>query len=728
MAMVTIEATELLKKAGAYLPADRLRQVEDAFAFAARAHEGQLRDSGEPYITHPLAVAEMVADLRLDATTIVAALLHDVQEDCGVTNAEIAQRYGGDVARIVDGVTKLDRLPWRSPDERFGDTSLQAESMRKMFLAMAEDIRVVIIKLADRLHNMRTLGGKPPEDRLAKARETMEIYAPLAARLGIWQIKWELEDLSFRYLEPKKYEEIAKLLASKRAARERYITEVESILREELERQGIQAEVRGRAKHIYSIYGKMQRYAAQGKTFNEIYDLLALRVIVSTVAECYSALGVIHQLWHPIPGQFDDYIANPRDGIYRSLHTTVMCLGARPLEVQIRTQEMHEEAEYGVAAHWRYKEGARRSDTRYEERIAWLRRLFEWQREISHAEEFVESVKTDLFRDQVFVYTPKGEIKDLPAGSTPIDFAYRIHTDLGHRCIGAKVNGRLVPLNYQLHNGDMVEILTSKQARGPTRDWLNPNLGFVRTSHAREKIRQWFKKQERAENIDRGREMLDRELRRLGLSLSLVEADLLRIFRFDALEDFLATLGYGGITVTQVATRLAHLMEPPTPPALPEAEPIRTRSSTTAVQVLGTGDLLTQLSRCCNPVPGDPIIGYVTRSRGVSVHKVDCHNILHEDEPERLIEVEWGRSDALYPVAVRIEAYDRVGLLRDVSTIIAEEKVNMVGVRTQEHGDRTTTLHLTLETSGVEQLTRLLTKLEGVRGVTAAMRVTDGSR
>jgi GTP diphosphokinase / guanosine-3',5'-bis(diphosphate) 3'-diphosphatase len=729
LATISIEQTSLINKVAAYLPPEKVRQIEDAFEFANEAHNTQFRDSGEPYVTHPIAVSEMVADLRLDATTVIASLLHDVQEDCGVSNAEISGRFGADVARIVEGVTKLDQLPWRSPDERFGDADLQAESMRKMFLAMAEDIRVVIIKLADRLHNMRTLGYKAAGDRVRKARETMEIYAPLAARLGIWQIKWELEDLSFRHIEPKRYEEIAALLASKRAARERYVTEVESILREELERQGIQAEVRGRAKHIYSIYNKMERYADLGKTFNEIYDLLALRVIVTSVAECYSGLGVIHQLWHPIPGQFDDYIANPRDGIYRSLHTTVMCLGARPLEVQIRTQEMHEEAEFGIAAHWRYKEGGpKRSDIRYEERIAWLRRLFEWHREISHAEDFVESVKTDLFQDQVFVYTPKGEIRDLPAGATPIDFAYRIHTDLGHRCVGAKVNGRLVSLSYQLHNGDMVEILTSKQARGPTRDWLNPNLGFVRTNHTREKIRQWFKRQERAENIEKGHEMLERELRRLGVHLSQIEGDILKGFKFENLDDFLATLGYGGINITQVVSRLTHLMEPQAPVVPLESGPARPPVINAAIQVLGTGDLLTQLARCCGPVPGDAIIGYVTRSRGVTVHKVDCSNVLHEDEPERLVAVEWGRVGALYPVAIHIEAYDRVGLLRDVSTLIAEEKVNMVGVRTQEHGDRTTSLFLTLETSGVQQLTRLLTKLEGIRGVTNATRTTDINR
>jgi GTP pyrophosphokinase len=619
-----------------------------------------------------------------------------------------------------------------SPEPALADDGLQAENLRKMFLAMAEDIRVVIIKLADRLHNMRTLDAKPPDNRVRTARETMEIYAPLASRLGIWQLKWELEDLAFRHLEPDRYREIAQLVASKRAHRERYIAQVESILREELAKQGVQADVQGRAKHIYSIHQKMQKYAAQGKSFNEIYDLLALRVLVNTVSDCYSALGAVHGLWHPIPGQFDDYIANPKESMYQSLHTTVMCLGARPLEVQIRTYEMHRLAEYGVAAHWRYKEGGRR-DRRYEERMAWLRQLLEWHRELSGAHELVEAVKTDIFRDQVFVYTPKGEIKDLPAGSTPIDFAYRIHTELGHKCIGAKVNGRIVPLNYQLQNGDMVEVLTSRSSKGPSLDWLNPNLGYARTSHAREKVRQWFRRQERADNIERGRSILDRELRRQGMSLSEFGDEMLRVLGHDSMDEFLAALGSGTISAHQVALKLAAVSAPEGEPDLQPGgirplEPV----VDTSVTVLGIGDVLTQIARCCNPVPGDQIIGYVTRSRGVTIHRRDCHNVLHEDETERLIDVDWGRGQQRYPVSIRIEAWDRVGLLRDVSTMVAEERVNMVGVRTQEHGDRTTSVFITLETTGIEQLTRLLNKLETVRGVLSVSRTrgeavrTDG--
>jgi guanosine-3',5'-bis(diphosphate) 3'-pyrophosphohydrolase len=715
----------LLDTASEYLPADRLPLIEEAYSFAERAHSGQMRASGDPYIQHPLHAAITVAGLQLDATSIAGALLHDVQEDCGVTPAELTERFGSDVARIVEGATKLTRLEERSHTGSGPAGSLQAENLRKMFLAMAEDVRVVIVKLADRLHNMRTLDYKSPDKRLRTAQETMEIYAPLASRLGIWQLKWELEDLAFRYLEPDTYREIAALVASKRATRERYVAQVETILKEELDRQGIHAEVTGRAKHIYSIHQKMRKYAEQGKSFSEIYDLLALRVLVETVSDCYNALGTVHGLWRPIPGQFDDYIANAKESMYQSLHTTVMCLGARPLEVQIRTYEMHRLAEYGVAAHWRYKEGGKR-DVRYEERMAWLRQLLEWQRELSVADEFVESVKTDLFQDQVFVYTPKGEIKDLPAGATPIDFAYRIHTDLGHRCVGAKVNNRLVGLNTQLQNGDIVQIVTSKVPRGPSRDWLNANLGYVKTTHAREKIRQWFKRQERAENIERGREMLDKELRRLGLSAGEHQDDILRLFHYDHLDDFLAAVGYGGVSTQQIGLRLATLVQSQTQPDLPapQTEP-RRPAGTPSIEVLGTGDLLTQLARCCTPVPGDQIIGYVTRSRGVTIHRQDCPNVLNEDEPERLIQVGWGSQLQSHPVAVRIEAYDRVGLLRDISQLIADEKVNMTGVRTQEYGDRTTSVHLTLETTGIEQLTRLLNKIEMIRGVSSASRVRE---
>ena len=719
----------LLEKVAAYLPADKIRLIEEAFAFAAEAHAGQKRLTGDPYIVHPLDAAITVAGLQLDAAAVAAALLHDVQEDCGVPNDEIKRRFGPEVAKLVDGATKLERIPWLAPGERPGDQHIQAENLRKMFLAMAEDIRVVIIKLADRLHNMRTLDAKPPDKRLRTAQETMEIYAPLANRLGIWQIKWELEDLAFRHLQPERYKQIAKLLQSKRTVRERYIAQVEKILKEELHKHGIEAEVTGRAKHIYSIAQKADKYAAEHKSFEQIYDLLALRVMVNTVGDCYNALGVVHGLWHPMPGQFDDYIASPKESLYQSLHTTVMAIGARPLEIQIRTHEMHQLAEYGVAAHWRYKEGGPgQRDQRSQERMAWLRQLIEWQREMSGAEEFVESVKTDLFHDQVFVYTPKGEIKEMPAGATPIDFAYRVHTELGHHCIGGKVNGRLVPLNYQLQNGDVVEILAGKSSRGPSRDWLNPNLGYTKAGHTKEKIRQWFKRQEREENIQRGREIIDKELRRLNLSLSECEPELLKLFRYEALDDLLAALGYGGITTAHIATRLEPLVHRDDEPEVTQIERPAPRVQSHSVQVLGTGDLLTQIARCCNPVPGDRIIGYVTRSRGVTIHREDCYNVIHEEEKDRLVDVEWGRTGEMYPVAVHIDAWDRVGLLRDLSTVVSEEKVNMMGVRTEHDDDRTTSVYLTLETTGVAQLSRLMAKLESVRGVITVNRQLDGQR
>ncbi len=713
----------LLEKTRSYLPSDRISVITEAYQFAAAQHEGQTRESGEPYIVHPIDAALTLAELQLDPVAIAGALLHDVQEDCGVSNDELKRRFGPEVAKLVDGATKLDRITWQASGPPIADGAVQAENLRKMFLAMAEDWRVVVIKLADRLHNMRTLEHVDAEKRHRIAQETMEIYAPLASRLGIWQIKWELEDLAFRFLDPEKYQEIADLIAAKRATRERYITQVEKVLREELGKQGLNPQVQGRAKHIYSVYQKIKKYAAQGKSVNDIYDLLALRVLVDTVAECYTALGVAHTLWRPMPGQFDDYIATPREGVYQSLHTTVLCQGTQPLEVQIRTHEMHRLAEYGVAAHWRYKEGGQ-PDVRFEERLSWLRQLLEWQRDMAHAEDFVETVKTDLFQDQVFVFTPRGEVKDLPAGGTPIDFAYRIHTELGHHCVGAKVNGRLVALNHPVDNGDVVEVLTGRSSRGPSRDWLNPNLGYVKTSHAREKIRQWFRRQERAENIEKGREMLEKELRRLGVTLTECKDALLREFPHPTLDDLYAALGFGGVSVHQIAVRLGRFLQLEEPKPLAAEAPPR-RSSATGVQVLGTGDLLHQLARCCNPVPGDQIIGYITRARGVTIHRRDCFNVLHEDERERLVEVEWERTGAYYPVAVHIEAFDRVGLLRDVSAIIAEEQVNMVGVRTQEHSDRTTTISLTLETQGVDQLSRVLIKIEAVRGVMSVARSMD---
>jgi len=717
---------DLLQKTGEYLPQSRLPLIREAFDFAQHAHEGQKRKSGEPFMQHPLQTALVLADLRLDHKAIAAGLLHDVPEDCNIPLSEIERKFGPEISRLVDGVTKLSKIAFHARQEeskvRRDESDNQAENLRKMLISMVEDIRVVLIKLADRLHNMRTLGALLPERRRQIAFETLEIYAPLAHRLGIWQLKWELEDLAFRHLEPEKYREIARLIANRRLSRENYISQVITILKSELEKVGIQADVTGRPKHIYSVHKKIEKYAEEGKDFGQIYDLLAVRVLVNEVQDCYSALGVIHSLWHPIPGQFDDYIANPKESMYQSLHTTVMCLGAKPLEVQIRTHEMHRVAEYGIAAHWRYKEGSKK-DVRFEEKVAWLRQLMEWQNDVVGAREFVESVKTDIFQDQVFVYTPKGEIKDLPAGSTPLDFAYRIHTDLGHRCIGAKINGRLVPLDYQLKNGDTVEILSSRSAKGPSRDWLNPNLGYVQTSHARAKIRQWFKRQERAENVERGKELLEKELKRLGLSLG-DEEEVAHLFKYERLEDFLAAIGYGEVNPQQIAVRLTVQQEKPL--ALPEVAPSKSIDYS-GVRVMGVGDLLTHLARCCNPVPGDEIIGYVSRTKGVTIHRRDCPNVLHEDEKERLVPVDWGSAaQQMYPVHIRVEAWDRVGLLRDITTVISQDKVNMTSVALEVQPDHTTSLFMTLETTGIEQLTRVLGRLEGVRGVLSVVR--DGAR
>lgn len=716
-----LDVAELLEGAQQYLPANKLAVIEEAYQFAVAAHNGQYRQSGEPYVQHPLHVAKIIAELQLDAATIEAALLHDVQEDCEITNQEIAKRFDPEVAKLVEGVTKLGRVPWQTPETRIGDEEIQAENLRKMFLAMAEDLRVVIIKLADRLHNMRTLDALSSEDQVRIARETMEIYGPLAGRLGIWDIKWQLEDLAFRHLEPEHYKQIAKMLDVTRAAREKYLAQVEEILRDELAKHDVQAEVTGRAKHIYSIHEKVHRYTEQGRSVDEIYDLLAIRITVNSVADCYNALGVVHGLWRPISGTFDDYVANPKESMYQSLHTSVWCLGARPLEVQIRTHEMHYVAEYGVAAHWRYKEG-RKQDERYQERLAWLRQLLEWQREMAGATEFVESVKTDIFQDQVFVYTPKGEIKELPSGATPIDFAYRIHTDLGHRCVGAKVNGRLVSLNSQLQNGDQVEIIPAKSERGPSRDWLNPNVGYVHTNHAREKIRQWFRRQERAENIVKGKEMLDKGLRRLGISLSSCQNDLLQAFRCQELEELLVALGSGEISMHQVSVKLAAPLQSSADAATTPSQIGARLSFVGDVQVLGTGGLLTRFGNCCNPAPGDPISGYVTRGYGVTIHRKDCYNVMHTPDPERIVDVEWGRRSKTYPADVRIEALDRVGLLRDISTVVAAERVNMVGVHTQEQGDGTISLSVTLEITGMEQFSRLLDRLEAVHSVMSVSR------
>ncbi len=588
----------------------------------------------------------------MDAETLAAALLHDVPEDTDMTIPEIEKRFGREVGRLVDGVTKLSKFgSARTMEEQ------QAENIRKMFMAMAEDVRVVIIKLADRLHNMRTLGFLPAEKQARIARQTMEIYAPLAHRLGMWQIKWELEDLSFKYIEPERYRQLVEMLADRRKVRESFINKSIGILRKELAKVEINADISGRPKHLYSIAKKMER---KGVEFDEIYDVNAIRLLVDDVKDCYAALGVVHSIWKPIPGQFDDYIAMPKANMYQSLHTAVIGPDAKPLEVQIRTRHMHDVAEAGIAAHWRYKEGSR-GDRRYDEKLAWVRQLIDWQREVADATEFVEGLKLEVFQDQVFVFTPKGDVKDLPAGATPLDFAYRIHTDVGHRTIGAKVNNRLVPLDYRLRNGDIVEIITTKAAHGPSRDWLN----IVQTSAAREKIRQWFKRQQRDENITQGKELLDRELRRVAHeTLGSVSTDKLTEIaqqaHYKELDDFFAAIGYGAVSPGTWSPSWRSTTTRPSP--CPRWRRRRWLPSTTGVRVKGVGDLLVRFANCCSPIPGDAITGYVTRGKGVTIHRANCPSVLSERDIERLIDVDWESVDQqTYPITVRIEALDRPG-------------------------------------------------------------------
>lgn len=708
-----MDSNPLFEKAKEYLPPEKLALVQAAYEFALNAHQGQVRKSGDPFLEHPLQTAIMLANLQLDAATLAAALLHDVPENCDIPLTEIEAKFGPEVSKLVDGTTKLSKLSWRKDETSKRES--QAQNLRKMLIAMAEDLRVVFIKLADRLHNMYTLGALSFEKRRSIAQETLEIYAPLAHRLGIWQLKWQLEDLAFRYLEPRQYHRIARLIATRRAQRETFIAEISQILQQELNKAEIKAEIAGRPKHIYSIYNKINRYAAQGKDFDDIHDLFAIRVLVDTIPDCYKALGVIHNLWHPLPEEFNDFIANPKANGYQSLHTTVLCHGTTPLEIQIRTHDMHRTAEFGVASHWRYKEGTTQ-DAHFEDKIAWLRQLIEWQNELG-SEEFLESLKTEVLIDQVFVYTPTGEIKALPKGATPLDFAYRIHTELGHRCIGAKVNGKLVPLNYELKNSDIVEIMTAKAGRGPSLDWLNPDLGFVKTSHAREKIRQWFKKQERTQNIERGKQLLDRELKRLGITLSNLD-ETARLFNYQNPDDFLAAIGYGGISPHQLAVKLAaESEEVPVP-----AKTLRPKKTTTAgIQVLGVGDLLTHLANCCHPLPGDPIIGYITRSHGVTVHRRDCINVINIEDKRRLISVSWGEVHDVYPVDIEIHAWDRVGLLRDITTVIADAKINIASLSTK-YQNEITSVFATVEITTMSQLTQLLSRIQGVRGVISATR------
>lgn len=707
----TVDA--MVSRLCAYMPAANCDLVRQSYALAYAAHGGQYRQSGEAYINHPVAVACILLDMQMDAETIAAALLHDVIEDTSIDQQYIEELFGAEIAHLVDGVTKLSVLEMKSKEEA------QAGTYRKMFIAMANDPRVVLIKLADRLHNMRTLDATPPEKQHRIARETLDIYAPLAHRLGIWQIKSELEDLAFKIIDPQKYREIARQLMLRRDVRQRIVQRVISKLEHELEHENIAAKVTGRPKHIYSIYRKMER---KGVSLEQIYDQMAVRIIVNEVGECYRALGIVHNMWTPIMSEFDDYIAVPKESMYRSLHTTVLMSGGTPCEVQIRTQDMHEVAERGIAAHWRYKEGFRKDDKSFEAKLSWLRSLIEWRRDMTDAREFVESLKSDVFEEQVYVFTPRGKIIDLPIESTPVDFAYRIHSEIGNRCVGAKVNGKLVPLDYHLQNGDIIHVMTSKASRGPSRDWLN----FVKTNSARSHIKRHFRRLEREENMVAGRNLLEKELKRLALVTSFDEIAQVNGARNP--DDLFLMIGTGESTARQVVQKLlaqptdtyddlAHIPHI-APPPRPDASGIRVR---------GTGSVLTRLAKCCNPVVGEPIVGYVTRGRGVTIHRIDCRTILHERDRDRLLEVSWGDADPQgYPVPVRVESWDRVGLWRDVSSIVADAGINIEELQqipvTQ---DSRTVLLMRLTIHSLNQLTALLDKLNRIPNVIEARRETN---
>jgi guanosine-3',5'-bis(diphosphate) 3'-pyrophosphohydrolase len=710
-----MDVESLLRDAAGYLPPEKVEFVRSAYEFAAKAHEGQLRASGEPYLEHPLNVAMTLVEYQMDAASIAAALLHDVVEDTDVTLDTIAARFGTDVAKLVDGVTKLKRLASRS-EEKDIDSRTQAENLRKLLLATAEDLRVVLIKLADRMHNMRTLGALPLGKRRAIAQQTLDVYAPLAHRLGLRRTKWQLEDLAFRYLDPKQYRRFSRLIATKRAEREDFVEEAIHTVDEELKRAGIEARVLGRPKHIYSTYLKAKRYAEQGKSVGDIHDLFALRVLVGTVADCYKALGVVHSFWHPIIEEFNDYIANPKENGYQSLHTTVLCKGTTPIEVQIRTHEMNQVATFGVAAHWHYKEGGK-YDPATDGRMAWLHELTEHRDELD-SEDFVQSLKTDVLTDQVFVYTPKGEIIDLPKGATPLDFAFRIHTDLGYRCIGAKVNGKLVQLNQSLNNGDVVEVVASKTERGPSLDWLNPELGYVKTSHGQSKVRQWFNKQERSQSVETGRQILESGLKRLGTAVPAAEK-MAATLGFATADDFYLALGRGSLTVSQVAVKLGSELEAPEK-GIEISAPKKVSSG--SIRVLGVGNLYTRIANCCTPLPGDEIIGYITQGRGVTVHRKDCPNVVNEVERERLVAVDWGDVAQVYPIKLQVDAWDRTGLLRDISAVIAEAGVNITDVDFGRDDGGMANLSLDVEVSSTAQLSKLIIRIQSLWSVVNVVR------
>jgi len=728
----------LITKISKYLSSEDVAMVRRAFELSDQAHKGQTRSSGEPYIMHPVAVAEILADLELDVVTLSAALLHDVVEDTHVTEADMVAQFGQEVAYLVDGVTKLERINFTSKEEA------QAENLRKLFMAMAKDIRVILIKLADRLHNMRTLKHQPPEKQARTANETLEIYAPIANRLGIMTMKWELEDISLRYMNPQQYYRIVNLMAKKRRERESYVSEVMDNLKERFHELDIKAEVSGRAKHIYSIYRKMVNY---NKQFNEIYDLMAVRIIADNIKDCYAILGIVHTMWKPMPGRFKDYIAMPKANLYQSLHTTVIGPRGEPLEIQIRTWEMHRTAEYGIAAHWLYKEkqsqtqnkekedaakGSAVKDATFAQKLAWFREILEWQQDFKDAQEFMDTLKLDLFADEVFVFTPKGDVIQLPAGSVPIDFAYRIHTDIGNRTIGAKVNGKIVPLDYKLRTGDIVEVLTSKHSYGPSFDWIK----VVKSSQAKSRIRQWFKREKREENVAKGREQIEKEAKKHGVDVAyLTDKNLEEVghkYNFPKLDDMLAAVGYGGFSPHQVITRLVDKMKKEAPPAevtkLPEVkqEPKKQKKSHLGVRVKGVDNILIRFSRCCNPVPGDEISGFITRGRGVSVHRSNCPNLqsYEENEDNRTIEVEWESAPTVqYSVEIEITGLDRRGLVSEVMMAVAESKTDITAIAGRADKRKMATINMTINIRNVDHLHSVVERIKRIKDIYTVRRI-----
>jgi GTP pyrophosphokinase len=721
---------ELIAQVSSYNPKFDSDLIRRAFDYACDHHAGQLRKSGEDFIHHPWSAAQICAGMKLDSSTIAAALMHDVIEDTNAELEEVREEFGDEVALLVEGVTKLSKINFASREQA------QAENYRKMIMAMAQDVRVVLIKLADRLHNMRTIEALPKQKQTAKARETLEIYAPLAHRLGIHSIKWELEDRAFQTLHPRRYTEIEAMVNQRRGDRERYVEEASTILSRELDETGIGAEISGRAKHYYSIYAKM---AQGGKEFNEIYDLTAMRVLTDSVKDCYGAIGVIHSLWKPMPGRFKDYVAMPKFNMYQSLHTTVIGPEGKPLEIQVRTQLMHQTAEYGIAAHWLYKDKDRSASTRDGNVSPWLSQLMDWQNDARDPKEFMETLRVDLFSDEVYVFTPKGEVKSLPAGSTPLDFAYAVHTDVGHRCVGAKVNGRIVPLHYQLHSGDFVEVLTSKQERGPSRDWLN----LVQSSRARNKIRQWFSQQAREDLEHKGRESLHQALKSNGLphqkvSASPLLAGIIRDMGFKKADDFYVAIGAGKVPVGQIVSKVLGKLKT-SEVVTPESEFTITRrpqkrpsaSSTYGIVVEGMADqdVLVRLAKCCTPVPGDAVVGYISLGRGITVHRDDCPNVRAlRRNPERFTAVSWDGDDSAtssFRVTIALQSWDRPRLLEDVARTFAEFGCNIV-----EYGghvsDQMARNWYTVEVGDTKTLRSLISALKNLEAVFDAYRVTPG--